>query len=120
VVVDVKEAYIHCRKHIPRMQRLPRKREWGTDDLAHKGGDYFGARAEVDLCALIQTPHRPADRPRPAHARATDHDVWLPQELAADPIPERASEDPVGGLQAADDGRFDAPGVDAAVRPVSG
>ena len=44
VVVDVVEAYIHCRKHIPRMQRLPQKRAWGTDDPARKGGDYFGAR----------------------------------------------------------------------------
>ena len=41
VVVDVVEAYIHCRKHIPRMQRLPQKRAWGTDDPARKGGDYF-------------------------------------------------------------------------------
>jgi predicted pyridoxine 5'-phosphate oxidase superfamily flavin-nucleotide-binding protein len=46
VVVEVEEAYIHCRKHIPRMERVHEKREWGTDDPARKGGDYFGAKAE--------------------------------------------------------------------------
>ena len=44
VVVDVEEAYIHCRKHIPRMERVTEKREWGTDDPARKGGDFFGAK----------------------------------------------------------------------------
>ncbi|NUS43936.1 MAG: pyridoxamine 5-phosphate oxidase [Mycobacteriaceae bacterium] len=44
VVVTVREAYIHCRKHIPRMARAPRVRSWGTDDQAAKGGDYFGAK----------------------------------------------------------------------------
>ena len=45
VVVEVEEAYIHCRKHIPRMARVHEKREWGTDDPARKGGDYFQAKA---------------------------------------------------------------------------
>jgi hypothetical protein len=44
VVVEIEEAYIHCRKHIPRMSRVPEKREWGTDDPARKGGDYFRAK----------------------------------------------------------------------------
>lgn len=44
VVVQVEEAYIHCRKHIPRMAPVDRKRAWGTDDSKHKGGDYFGAK----------------------------------------------------------------------------
>jgi predicted pyridoxine 5'-phosphate oxidase superfamily flavin-nucleotide-binding protein len=44
VVVDVEEAYVHCRKHIPQMQRATTRRPWGTDDPARKGGDYFGAR----------------------------------------------------------------------------
>jgi hypothetical protein len=47
VVVSVEEAYIHCRKHIPRMTRASEKRAWGTDDPARKGGDYFGARVEA-------------------------------------------------------------------------
>ena len=38
VLIEVTEAYIHCRKHIPRMQRLPQKRAWGTDDPGRKGG----------------------------------------------------------------------------------
>jgi uncharacterized protein len=46
VVVTVTEAYIHCRKHIPRMAKVSEQRPWGTDDPASKGGDYFGARAE--------------------------------------------------------------------------
>ncbi len=43
VVVAVDEAYVHCRKHIPRMMHVPHRREWGTDDSRSKGGDYFGA-----------------------------------------------------------------------------
>jgi uncharacterized protein len=54
VVVEVEEAYIHCRKHIPRMERVTERREWGTDDPARKGGDFFGAKG---------TPQRTA-RPR--------------------------------------------------------
>ena len=45
VVVEVEEAYVHCRKHIPRMVPAPRSRVWGTDDARHKGGDYFGVAA---------------------------------------------------------------------------
>lgn len=41
VVVHVEEAYIHCRKHIPRMQPVSRVRDWGTDDARRKGADYF-------------------------------------------------------------------------------
>jgi predicted pyridoxine 5'-phosphate oxidase superfamily flavin-nucleotide-binding protein len=46
VVVTVEEAYIHCAKHIPRLAKLPRERDWGTDDFRRKGGDFFGAAAE--------------------------------------------------------------------------
>jgi hypothetical protein len=46
VLVHVVEAYIHCRKHIPRMVPVDRVRGWGTDDALPKGGDYFGAKAE--------------------------------------------------------------------------
>jgi uncharacterized protein len=49
VVVHVEEAYVHCRKHIPRMQPVPRDRDWGTDDARRKGGDYFGVRARQNL-----------------------------------------------------------------------
>jgi predicted pyridoxine 5'-phosphate oxidase superfamily flavin-nucleotide-binding protein len=44
VVVRVTEAYIHCRKHIPRLVPVESRRQWGTDDPIPKGGDYFGAK----------------------------------------------------------------------------
>lgn len=48
VLVEVDEAYIHCRKHIPHLQpasKDTRDQTWGTDDVKRKGGDYFGVRA---------------------------------------------------------------------------
>jgi hypothetical protein len=45
VVVEVEEAYIHCRKHIPRLVPAERTRSWGTDAPKAKGGDHFGAAA---------------------------------------------------------------------------
>ena len=45
VVVSVVEAYIHCSKHIPRMQKIDEEIQWGTDDARAKGGDYFRAKA---------------------------------------------------------------------------
>ncbi|WP_017977190.1 pyridoxamine 5'-phosphate oxidase family protein [Actinopolyspora halophila] len=57
VVVQVEEAYIHCRKHIPRMEPVARNRSWGTDDVKRKGGDYFAAKG---------TP-RPWHDPQPQH-----------------------------------------------------
>ena len=43
VVVTVQECFVHCRKHLPRMAKVDRRRSWGTDDPARKGGDHFGA-----------------------------------------------------------------------------
>jgi predicted pyridoxine 5'-phosphate oxidase superfamily flavin-nucleotide-binding protein len=45
VVVSVVEAYIHCSKRIPRMQKIDEEIHWGTDDVRAKGGDYFRVRA---------------------------------------------------------------------------
>jgi predicted pyridoxine 5'-phosphate oxidase superfamily flavin-nucleotide-binding protein len=45
VVVRVVEAYLHCRKHIPRLVPVERTRQWGTDDPLPKGGDYFAAKS---------------------------------------------------------------------------
>lgn len=45
VVVTVVEAYIHCSKHIPRMQKIDEEIHWGTDDLRAEGGDYFRAKS---------------------------------------------------------------------------
>ncbi|MET9489281.1 pyridoxamine 5'-phosphate oxidase family protein [Nocardia sp. NPDC006630] len=54
VVVDVEEAYIHCRKHIPHLVPAQREdREWGTDNTRAKGGDYFRAKAEAEAEALV-------------------------------------------------------------------
>ncbi|MBH0779018.1 pyridoxamine 5'-phosphate oxidase family protein [Nocardia bovistercoris] len=57
VVIGVEEAYIHCRKHIPRLVPAPREnREWGTDSTRAKGGDYFGAKADREgLVAALHT-----------------------------------------------------------------
>jgi truncated hemoglobin YjbI len=41
VMVEVEEAYIQCAKHIPLMKKLDKKIDWGTDNVAAKGGDYF-------------------------------------------------------------------------------
>ncbi|TJZ50393.1 pyridoxamine 5'-phosphate oxidase [Streptomyces piniterrae] len=52
VMLQVEEAYIHCAKHIPHLQKVPAMqrgaRAWGTDDFKRKGGDFFGAAAEAD------------------------------------------------------------------------
>jgi predicted pyridoxine 5'-phosphate oxidase superfamily flavin-nucleotide-binding protein len=45
VVVSVVEAYVHCSKHIPRMQKVDEEIQWGTDDVRAKGGDYFRAKS---------------------------------------------------------------------------
>ncbi|MDL4842260.1 pyridoxamine 5'-phosphate oxidase family protein [Aquibacillus rhizosphaerae] len=45
VVVKVDEAYIHCSKHIPRLQPIDKEIHWGTDDEKQKGGDFFKAKS---------------------------------------------------------------------------
>lgn len=44
VVVGVEEAYIHCSKHVPLMKKLEKTLHWGSDNHAHKGGDFFRAK----------------------------------------------------------------------------
>ena len=44
IKVRVGEAYIHCSKHIPLMQKRDKKIHWGTDDEKLKGGDFFNAK----------------------------------------------------------------------------
>lgn len=41
IVVEVEEAYIHCSKHVPLLKRLDKQIDWGSDDDASKGGDFF-------------------------------------------------------------------------------
>ncbi|HEY2831855.1 MAG TPA: pyridoxamine 5'-phosphate oxidase family protein [Sporichthyaceae bacterium] len=55
VSVHVHEAYIHCSKHIPRLARLDRQVDWGTDDMKRKGGDYFGVGATLAAGSLRST-----------------------------------------------------------------
>lgn len=64
VRVTVEEAYIHCAKHIPHLQKAPRgtPRDWGTDDQRRKGGDFFG----VTQGARGRTVPAPAAEPAPA------------------------------------------------------
>lgn len=45
ISVEVREAYIHCSKHVPRFEKLEKSIHWGTDDEACKGGDFFRASA---------------------------------------------------------------------------
>lgn len=42
VWISVDEAYIHCSKHIPLLEKRDRRIHWGTDDMRKKGGDHFG------------------------------------------------------------------------------
>jgi truncated hemoglobin YjbI/predicted pyridoxine 5'-phosphate oxidase superfamily flavin-nucleotide-binding protein len=41
VMVEVEEAYIQCSKHIPLLKKADKAIDWGTDNIAAKGGDYF-------------------------------------------------------------------------------
>ena len=41
VQVTVEEAYIHCAKHVPRLEKVEKKIHWGSDDDSHKGGRFF-------------------------------------------------------------------------------
>lgn len=62
VTVEVEEAYIHCAKHIPHLQKVPAQqrgaRAWGTDDVKRKGGDFFGAAAEASERLPFQRAER--------------------------------------------------------------
>jgi uncharacterized protein len=41
VEVAVEEAYIHCAKHVPRLEKVEKRIHWGSDDDSHKGGRFF-------------------------------------------------------------------------------
>lgn len=41
IVVGVEEAYIHCSKHVPLLERREKQIVWGTDDERLKGGNFF-------------------------------------------------------------------------------
>ena len=44
IKVEVEEAYIHCSKHIPLMQKMDKTIHWATDDENLKGGDFFNTQ----------------------------------------------------------------------------
>lgn len=71
VEVAVEEAYIHCAKHIPHLQKVPRQgsgRAWGTDDSRRKGGDFFAAAAEAKERGPFLPPPRADAAAWQAHA----------------------------------------------------
>lgn len=48
VVLTVEEAYIHCSKHVPRLAKMSKEIEWGTDDPVAKSSDFFsGSSGEI-------------------------------------------------------------------------
>ncbi|MGB0908877.1 MAG: pyridoxamine 5'-phosphate oxidase family protein [Nitrospirales bacterium] len=41
ILIDIEEAYIHCSKHVPRLQKLDKSIHWGTDDPKAKTDNFF-------------------------------------------------------------------------------
>jgi predicted pyridoxine 5'-phosphate oxidase superfamily flavin-nucleotide-binding protein len=82
IVIDVEEAYVHCRKHIPQLAKRDRQRVWGTDDARSKGSDFFGVtaeRARTAECAVTALSALTAER-----AVATERAV--PAETVVAPV----------------------------------
>ena len=48
IKVEVEEAYIHCSKHIPLMQKMDKTIHWETDDENLKGGDFFNTQNRTE------------------------------------------------------------------------
>lgn len=46
VVITIDEAYIHCSKHVPLLEKKNKQIMWGTDDPLAKSVDYFQADSE--------------------------------------------------------------------------
>lgn len=45
IMVEIEEAYIHCSKHVPRVQKVEKQLHWGTDDDHQKGGNFFQVKS---------------------------------------------------------------------------
>jgi predicted pyridoxine 5'-phosphate oxidase superfamily flavin-nucleotide-binding protein/truncated hemoglobin YjbI len=41
IMVEIREAYIHCSKHIPLLKKAEKEITWGTDDDSLKRSDFF-------------------------------------------------------------------------------
>ena len=48
IKVEVEEAYIHCSKHIPLMQKTDKTIHWETDNENLKGGDFFNTQNRTE------------------------------------------------------------------------
>ncbi|MBA0052861.1 hypothetical protein E0L36_18875 [Streptomyces sp. AJS327] len=119
VEVTVEEAYLHCAKHIPHLQKVTRHnaRDWGTDDYKRKGGDFFGAaraarqRGQADWRDQPR-PQEPPAAPDPHHdpaapARPGRHAAPAPEAQPAPgarPVPSVSPPIPVANGHAAPTG----------------
>ena len=45
VVIEIDEAYIHCSKHVPKLEKKDKKIKWGTDDKKAKSVYFFNKQA---------------------------------------------------------------------------
>jgi len=41
VIIEIDEAYIHCSKHVPKLQKGDKQILWGTDDKKAKSVEFF-------------------------------------------------------------------------------
>lgn len=41
VIVSIEEAYIHCSKHVPKLEKQDKTIHWGTDSKKEKAVDFF-------------------------------------------------------------------------------
>ncbi|MFE1101441.1 pyridoxamine 5'-phosphate oxidase family protein [Nocardiopsis alba] len=71
MLVQVEEAYIHCRKHIPHLRKVGAEESWGTDDTLRKGGDFFEAKRENE--ARREAVVAEAPRMDGRHRRVEEH-----------------------------------------------
>ncbi|MBS2037091.1 cytochrome P450 [bacterium] len=85
VRIDVQEAYIHCSKHIPRMQKVARDIDWGTDSIQAKAGDYFQAKYLARPWQPVALPAAARRKPTPCNGNRF-YDL-VSAEAAADPFP---------------------------------
>jgi uncharacterized protein len=85
VKVRVEEAYIHCAKHIPHLQKVPKGagRDWGTDDHKRKGGDFFGAARDAKERGPVEW--RPREHEVPPPEVPTPAPVLEPGQVPAPP-----------------------------------
>jgi predicted pyridoxine 5'-phosphate oxidase superfamily flavin-nucleotide-binding protein len=91
VMVDVDEAYIHCAKHVPLLAKREKHIDWGTDDVAKKGGDAFGAKAEARRWTWDSPVSSPL-RAAPLLAGCTDDEIRAVAEIADEVVFETGHE----------------------------